>query len=112
MPSSAIRKLAAFGAIWARLAAPALAEGPSAINFNEQIRPILSDKCYACHGPDEHKRKAGLRLDRKESAFRELKSGHHALVAGKPGESSLIARITSSDPEEKMPPPDSTKSLS
>src|SRR5690349_974686 len=81
-------------------------------NFDKQIRPILSDKCYACHGPDEHKRKAGLRLDRKESAFRELKSGKHAVVPGKPEESSLLARINSTDPEEKMPPPDSNKKLS
>src|SRR5262245_31919501 len=71
------------------------------IDFDKQIRPILSDKCYACHGPDEHKRKSGLRLDRKESAFRELKSGNKAVVAGKPEESSLIARINSTDPEEK-----------
>ncbi len=81
-------------------------------NFDKQIRPILSDKCYACHGPDEHKRKAGLRLDRKESAFGALKSGRHAVVPGRPEESALVARIRSADPEEKMPPPDSNKKLS
>src|SRR5437870_5039856 len=80
-----------------------------AVDFDKQIRPILSDKCYACHGPDEHKRKAGLRLDRRESAFHKLKSGKKAIVAGKPDESSLIARIITSDPDEKMPPADSNK---
>jgi hypothetical protein len=82
------------------------------VDFDKQIRPILSDKCYACHGPDEHKRKSGLRLDRKESAFHELKSGNRAIVPGKFEQSALIERVTSSDPDEKMPPADSNKSLS
>ena len=53
-----------------------------AIDFNRDIRPILSDHCYACHGPDDGKRKSGLRLDQKESAFGKLKSGNHAIVPG------------------------------
>src|SRR5262245_10317280 len=105
---SLVRIVAVFCAFALSLGACAAESG--GINFDKQIRPILSDKCYACHGPDEHKRKGGLRLDRKESAFQELKSGNKAVVAGKPEESSLISRIISSDPEEKMPPLDSNKS--
>ena len=69
----------------------------SKIDFNRDIRPIFSDHCYACHGPDEQKRKAGLRLDVEEEAFKELKSGNHALVAGNTVKSALVARITSAD---------------
>ena len=60
------------------------AEGLGQVDFNRDIRPIFSEHCYACHGPDEQKRKAGLRLDVPADAFKELKSGHHALVAGNP----------------------------
>ena len=62
--------------------AVAAAKEASKIDFNRDIRPILSDHCYACHGPDEGKRKAGLRLDRKEDAFKTLKSGDRAIVPG------------------------------
>ena len=84
---------------------------PAPVDFNRDIRSILSDRCYTCHGPDENKRKAGLRLDRQEDAFKELKSGQHALVAGDPAKSSLIARILSQDPDEVMPPPKMGKPL-
>ncbi len=87
-----------------------LAAAP-AIDFNRDIRPILSDHCYACHGPDDNKRKAGLRLDRHESALSELKSGDHAIVPGKPDASSLVGRILASDPDELMPPPKDGKPL-
>jgi hypothetical protein len=80
-------------------------------DFQRDIRPILSEKCFACHGPDEAKVKSGLRLDSGDSAFRELKSGKRALVAGKPEQSSLMARITSADPEEVMPPPKTGKHI-
>jgi hypothetical protein len=81
------------------------------LSFNRNIRPILSDKCFACHGFDAKKREADLRLDVAESAFKANKKGHHAIVAGKPEESLLWQRITSTDPDEVMPPPDSHKSL-
>jgi len=81
------------------------------IDFNRDIRPILSDHCYSCHGPDEGKRKSGLRLDVQQDAFRELKSGRRALVAGDLKASSLIERVTSSDPDEIMPPPKGGKAL-
>ncbi len=110
MPIASLLRIAAALAGLA-LCFSADAADSGAIDFDKQIRPILSDNCYACHGPDEHQRKAGLRLDRKESAFRELKSGKKAVVAGKADESALVARILSSDPDEKMPPPDFKKKL-
>jgi hypothetical protein len=80
----------------------ALADGR--IDFDREIRPILSEFCYACHGPDVKTRKADLRLDRKEDAFRD-RSGYAVVVPGKAEESELIARITSDDPDQVMPPP-------
>ncbi len=81
------------------------------IDFNRDIRPILSEHCYACHGPDENKRKAGLRLDVAEGAFKELKSGNHALVAGDLTRSTLVERITAKDADEIMPPAKHQKPL-
>ncbi len=81
------------------------------LDFNRDVRPILSEHCYACHGPDENKRKAGLRLDRQEDAFKELKGGHHALVKGDLEHSTLARRIVSDDTEELMPPPKFGKPL-
>ncbi|MEZ6063807.1 MAG: PSD1 and planctomycete cytochrome C domain-containing protein [Planctomycetaceae bacterium] len=81
------------------------------ISFSQQIRGILSDKCFQCHGPDEHERQAGLRLDAEESAKGSLESGLFAIVAGKPDDSELIARITASDPDRRMPPADFGKQL-
>ena len=74
------------------------------IDFNYQIRPILSDKCFHCHGPDTGKRKAGLRLDTKAGAFAALKSGGHAIVPKDVEESELVARITAEDEADRMPP--------
>src|SRR3954465_9489208 len=74
------------------------------VDFNDQIRPILSDKCFNCHGPDAGKRKAGLRLDTKEGAFAKLKSDGHAIVPGNLDESELVARITAEDDTDRMPP--------
>jgi hypothetical protein len=76
------------------------------LEFNRDIRPILSENCYACHGPDKNKRKAKLRLDERASAL-----GLKAIVPGKPDESAMVDRITSDDAEEVMPPPASHKSL-
>lgn len=81
------------------------------VDFNLQIRPILSDKCYQCHGPDEKHRKAGLRFDLESSAKGERKS-RHAIVPGDISKSTLISRITSEDRDERMPPHDSGKQLS
>src|SRR5678815_1101951 len=80
------------------------------VDFNRDIRPILSDNCYACHGPDSGKRKAGLRLDLKEGAFAQLKSDAFAIVPGHPEKSALVARITAKD-DDLMPPEKSGKHL-
>jgi hypothetical protein len=80
-----------------------------AISYNQNIRPVLSDKCFVCHGPDANKRKAGLRLDLPEGAFAELQKskGHYAIVPGSPEKSELIRRIESTDPAIMMPLPES-----
>nr|MDQ3011407.1 DUF1549 domain-containing protein [Acidobacteriota bacterium] len=77
------------------------------VDFNREVRPILSDTCFACHGPDENQRKSKLRFDTKDGAF--AKPG--VIVAGKSAESRLIKRITSKDPNAMMPPPDSGHKL-
>src|SRR6185295_13908376 len=73
------------------------------IDFNRDIRPILSDNCFKCHGPDEKERKAKLRFDHKEEALKPAKSGDYAIVPGDPVRSKLIERITTTDPDEIMP---------
>ena len=80
------------------------------IDFNRDIRPILSDNCYTCHGPDEQQRVNDLRLDRREVAFSDRK-GHPAIVPGDVAASLLHQRVSSSDPEKRMPPKDSGKEL-
>ena len=82
------------------------------LEFNRDIRPILSDGCFHCHGPDEKERKGGLRLDLESDAFKNAKSGFPAIVKGDPQESEIISRIfLSDDDEEHMPPLDSGKSI-
>jgi hypothetical protein len=89
--------------------AKAKKEKESLISYNRDIRPILSDKCFSCHGPDVSKIKAGLRLDLPASAFAELEKnkGHFAIVPGNPEKSELIKRISSNDPGIMMPMPES-----
>ena len=82
------------------------------INFNREIRPILSEYCFTCHGPDANMLKAGLRLDRRESVFQPVESGNVAVVPGSLDSSELVRRITSSDADEVMPPSDADKHLS
>ncbi len=76
------------------------------LEYNRDIRPILAENCFACHGPDSAARKADLRLDRREAA---VEAG--AIVPGEPGSSELVARINAKDPKELMPPPKTTKTL-
>jgi hypothetical protein len=77
--------------------------GPGAVDFARDIKPLLSDRCFACHGPDEESREGELRLDVREAAV------DWAIVPGEPGESAVIERIESKDPDLKMPPADSHK---
>ncbi len=90
------------------LVAPA-AEGP---DFARDVRPILSNRCFKCHGPDEGNRESGLRLDMRDAAVAALDSGHRAIVPGRPDDSELVARITSRDPDLVMPPPHTKVTLS
>ena len=81
------------------------------LDFHRDIRPILSDACFPCHGPDPKARKAGLRLDRGDLVLQPAKSGQPAIIPGEPGRSELVRRILAEDPEQRMPPPDSHRSL-
>lgn len=85
------------------------AEG--AIRFNRDVRPIMSDTCFHCHGPDKNSRKGGLRLDIREEALKPGKSGAIPIVPGKPQESEIIARIFTTDADDLMPPDDAHKEL-
>ena len=81
------------------------------ISFNREIRPILSDACFQCHGPDDKQRKAGLRLDVKESALKSAESGATAIVPGKVDASELIKRLITTDESLQMPPANSGKKI-
>ena len=83
---------------------------PEKIDFNRDIRPILSDNCYACHGPDKNKRKAELRLDTKDGIFSTHRGSFNG-PPGKPQQSELFRRVTAADPKERMPDPKSNKRL-
>jgi Protein of unknown function (DUF1553)/Protein of unknown function (DUF1549)/Planctomycete cytochrome C/Concanavalin A-like lectin/glucanases superfamily len=84
---------------------------PETISFNEHIRPIFVNNCFRCHGSDPGSRKAELRLDRPEFAFAPRANGQPVIVKGNPGASALVRRITSSDPDVVMPPPETHKTL-
>src|SRR5829696_1625838 len=73
------------------------------VRFNRDVLPILADHCFACHGPDAGKRKAGLRLDREADARKAV---------GAPGASELVRRVTSADPDDRMPPKGAGRELS
>ncbi|MCR9294520.1 MAG: PSD1 and planctomycete cytochrome C domain-containing protein [bacterium] len=81
------------------------------VSFSDSIRPLLSDRCFQCHGPDETAREAGLRLDTQSGLVEDL-GGYAAVVPGDAAASELFVRITSQDPDVMMPPPESNKSLS
>ncbi|MFN0055582.1 MAG: PSD1 and planctomycete cytochrome C domain-containing protein [Planctomycetales bacterium] len=81
------------------------------VDFNRQIRPILADRCFRCHGPDAHHRQANLRLDTAEGARVDL-GGRRPLVPGQPESSELLQRLTAADDSVRMPPPEAGKPLS
>src|SRR5437868_5809352 len=105
---------------WLALASSLLALCPfvasaapgSKIDFNHDVRPILSENCYKCHGPDDGARKAKLRFDIRAEALKPAKSGEIPIVPGSPEKSQLVSRITASDPDDRMPPTKSGKTLS
>ena len=104
--------LAILGAVQlfaADAAAPAPATGTPPLDYSRHIRPILSNYCFKCHGPDEGARKGNLRLDLRDAALMPAASGDKAIVPGQPAASELIARITSQDPAQVMPPPAANK---
>src|SRR4051794_2834084 len=86
------------------LVLPAAARAQPGVDFNRDVRPILSDACFSCHGPDKAKRKADVHFDTEDGA-------RPAIAAGKPDESELIRRITSTDPKKRMPPPSAAAAL-
>jgi cytochrome c553 len=95
---------------WTRVADAA--DGPpDVVEFNRDVRPILSDKCFACHGPDKNARKSELRLDLESGAFAELDDGH-AIVPGQPAQSEVYQRISHESPRRRMPPAKFGKTLS
>ena len=92
-------------------AAPPIAGVPDRVDFNFHVKPLLSDRCFKCHGPDDRQRKGGLRLDVQASALATLETGHRAIVPGSTSKSELVRRITSTDPKVMMPAPDSHLAL-
>src|SRR6185436_12407538 len=84
---------------------------PDKVNFYYHVKPIISDRCFACHGPDEKARKAKLRLDTREGALKALEGGMFVVKPGDAAHSELVRRISTEDPDDKMPPPKSKLSL-
>ncbi len=84
---------------------------PDQVDYNLHIKPILSDRCYACHGPDKNKLEAGLRLDTEDGAYAALEDGNHAITPGKLAKSAVFTRIVATDEEIMMPPPESNLKL-
>lgn len=92
---------------------PAFCEGSEGreLDFRRDVLPILSENCFACHGFDEDARQAGLRLDVRRDATKEADSGEVAIVPGHPDQSELIARVSSGDPDVRMPPAETEREL-
>ena len=91
---------------WSALLALAASSPAGEVTFNRDVRPILADNCFACHGPDSAARKAGLRLDRRDEAIKA-----EAIVPGDPEKSGLIERVFSDEPGQMMPPRKTHKTL-
>src|SRR5690349_15643386 len=107
----ALIKIAPFAltvACLALVAQPGRAEEKK-LGYRHDILPILSDRCFKCHGPDSASRQAGLRLDRSDDATAALDSGAKAIVPGDAAKSAVVERIMSTDVDTMMPPPDSGK---
>jgi mono/diheme cytochrome c family protein len=98
-----------FGWLFVLLSSPGVT-GAAPPDFQRDVRPILSSACFHCHGPDDEQREADLRLDTREGAVADL-GGYAAIAPGLPGESELLARVLSEDPDARMPPPESGDTL-
>ena len=98
--------LSSLALTWALPALAASATSPKKVDYNRDVRPVLSDNCFYCHGPDEKKREAKLRLDVREDAIAKK-----AFIPGKPDQSALVKRIFTKDVDDLMPPADSHKKL-
>jgi hypothetical protein len=111
LPRTSVRSLLIVAAL-AACAPAAHADAPRnrTVEFNRDIRPILSNNCFVCHGPDQKLRKGKLRLDQEADAFAD-RGGYKAIVPGKPEQSEVYRRIVSTDKSERMPPPKHGKSL-
>src|SRR5262245_12315521 len=107
MPGGCIRWLA-----FASVLSFALAVQGAKVDFNRDIRPLMSDTCFRCHGFDAKARKAQLRLDLREEALKPAKSGEVPIVPGQPEKSEVIRRIFADDPDDRMPPSEIHKLLS
>src|SRR5579863_6888309 len=93
------------GMVWiGALACAGLLGAADRVEFNRDIRPVLSDKCYTCHGPDAGHRKTKLRFDRESGARIELSKGRFAIVPGDPAHSEMYLRISSDNQANRMPP--------
>lgn len=104
-----------FAIAWSSLGAPVIAaeprHGSATVDFSSQVQPILSDRCFPCHGPDVDNQDSGFRADTKENLFADL-GGYSAVVPGDLSASELHARIHAADPDDRMPPPGSNRELS
>lgn len=106
------RGLPFWGIVWlATSLTQAQEKSVDPVDFASQIRPLLSSRCFQCHGPDDSSRKAKLRLDLHDEAIKERKGGVRAVVPGEPARSEAIRRITQKDPDEIMPPPEAGQPL-
>src|SRR5262245_48336990 len=108
--SCVVLAVCAGGATHLGLRADTPAARPAPLDFNRDVRPILSNNCFQCHGPDEKERKGGLRLDTEEGALADL-GGKFAVVRGQPAASELVRRITSDERGKTMPPRKTGKKL-
>ncbi|MFT7640064.1 MAG: mono/diheme cytochrome c family protein [Pirellulaceae bacterium] len=105
-----MKSIAFFPLVVVLLFPQAIGSADDTISYEKEIRPILAEKCFHCHGPDPKQRKADLRLDTRAGVLADL-DGHTAIVPGKPEASELFRRITTDDLDERMPPQDSKKIL-
>ena len=84
---------------------------PAQLSFNQTVQPILSENCYACHGPDPSARKAKLRLDRADFAYAPHDKSGPAIIPGRPDKSHFLQKVEAKNPKNRMPPPEAHKTL-